>query len=52
MVKMSFLSNLRSQSRARRNQRALERAIADAPNRSVRDELMLAAQRSGIAPRI
>lgn len=49
---MSFVSNVRSRSRARRNQRALERAIADAPNRSVRDELIVAAQRSGISPRI
>lgn len=49
---MSFVSNLRSRSRVRRNQRALERAIADAPNRSVRDELILAAQRSGLGPRI
>ena len=48
---MSFVSNLRSQSRARRNQRALERAILDASNRSVRDELILAAQRSGISAR-
>lgn len=49
---MSFVSNLRSRGRARRNQRAMERAIAEAPNRSVRDELILAAQRSGVAPRI
>lgn len=47
---MSFVSNLRTRSRARRNQRALERAIADAPDRSVRDDLILAAQRSGISP--
>lgn len=49
---MSFVSNLRSRHVARRNQRALERAIADAPNRSVRDELLIAAQRSGISPRL
>ncbi|HEU5485422.1 MAG TPA: hypothetical protein VFU98_10980 [Microlunatus sp.] len=48
---MSFKSMLRSR-RERSNRRALERAIADAPNRSVRDELILAAQRSGISPRL
>lgn len=48
---MSFVSNFRTRSRARRNQRALERAIVDAPSRSVRDELIIAAQRSGISPR-
>lgn len=48
---MSFVSSLRSRSKVRRNRRALERAIADAPNKSMRDELILAAQRSGISPR-
>jgi hypothetical protein len=51
MVVMSFVSTLRSRSQVRRNRRALERAIADAPTKSVRDELLLAAQRSGISPR-
>ncbi len=47
---MSFVSSLRSRSKVRRNRRALERAIADAPTKSMRDELILAAQRSGISP--
>jgi hypothetical protein len=47
---MSFMSTLRSRNRAWRNRRTLERAIADAPTRSMRDELILAAQRSGISP--
>jgi hypothetical protein len=51
MIHMSFVSSLRSRSKVRRNRRALERAIADAPTRSMRDELILAAQRSGISPR-
>ena len=49
---MSVVSSLRSRSQVRRNRRALERAIADAPTPSMRDELLLAAQRSGITPRI
>lgn len=49
---MSFMSNLRSRSRAWRNRRVLERAIADAPSQAMRDELILAAQRTGISPRI
>ena len=48
---MSFVSSLRSRSKVRRNRRALERAIADASNKSMRDELILASQRSGISPR-
>ena len=48
---MSVVSSLRSRSKVRRNRRALERAIADAPTTSMRDELILAAQRSGISPR-
>lgn len=48
---MSFVSSLRTRSVARRNRRALERAIADAPTPAMRDELLLAAQRSGISPR-
>lgn len=48
---MSFVSAFRSRNRVRRNRRALERAIADAPTKSMRDELILAAQRSGISPR-
>lgn len=48
---MSFMSTLRSRSKARRNRRALERAIADAPTPAMRDELLLAAQRSSISPR-
>jgi hypothetical protein len=47
---MSFVSSLRSRSKVRRNRRALERAIADAPTRSMRDEIIMAAQRSGISP--
>lgn len=49
---MSYVSKLISRSRERRNRRALERAIVDAPNPSVRDELLLAAQRTGISPRL
>jgi hypothetical protein len=52
MVSMSFVSSLRSRREFRRNRRSLERAIADAPTQSMRDELILAAQRSGISPRI
>ena len=48
---MSFVSSLRSRSKVRRNRRALERAIADAPTTSMRDEILLAAQRSGIGTR-
>ena len=48
---MSYVSSLRSRREVRRNRRALERAIAEAPTRSMRDELILAAQRSGISPR-
>lgn len=48
---MSFVSTLRSRSQARRNRRVLERAIAEAPA-TMRDELMAAALRSGIRPRI
>ncbi|HEY5979652.1 MAG TPA: hypothetical protein VIT41_08450 [Microlunatus sp.] len=47
---MSFVSSLRSRSKVRRNRRALERAIADAPTPSMRDEILMAAQRSGISP--
>ena len=50
--KMSYVSNLISRSKERRNRRALERAILDAPKPSVRDELILAAQRTGISPRL
>lgn len=49
---MSFVSTLRSRSQARRNRRTLERAIADAPSATMRDELIAAAHRSGISPRI
>lgn len=49
---MSFVSNLRSRSQARRNRRTMERAIAEAPTATMRDELMAAAVRSGISPRI
>lgn len=49
---MSFVTSLRSRRQFRRNRRVLERAIADAPSRSMRDELILAAQRSGISPRL
>jgi hypothetical protein len=52
MVEVSFMSTLRSRRQVRRNRRELERAIADAPTLSMRDELLLAAQRSGISPRI
>lgn len=46
---MSFIAKLRSRSQVRANHRAIHRAIAEAPNRSVRDEILLAAQRSGIS---
>lgn len=49
---MSYLSNLRSRSQSRRNRRALDRAIADAPTTAMRDEIILAAQRSGLNPRV
>ena len=48
---MSFVSSLRSRSQVRRNRRALERAVADAPTPSMRDEILLAAQWSGISTR-
>jgi hypothetical protein len=48
MISMSFVSSLRSRSKVRRNRRALQRAIADAPTTSMRDEILLAAQRSGL----
>ncbi len=48
---MSFMSSLRSRSQVRRNRRALERAVADAPTPSMRDEILLAAQRSGVNTR-
>lgn len=48
---MSFMSSLRSRSQVRRNRRALERAVAEAPTPAMRDEILLAAQRSGVSTR-
>ncbi|MFT4163975.1 MAG: hypothetical protein QM650_01890 [Microlunatus sp.] len=49
---MSFVSNLRSRNTARRNRRTMERAIAEAPSATMREELIAAARRSGMSPRI
>ena len=46
---MSFISSLRAR---RRNRRPVERAIAAASAETMRDELLVAATRAGMPPRL